>query len=100
MSNDIPPPPPPLPETDDVEELGLEMLDSLPPVPPAPEEAGEALDPFGAGALAAAPVPKDADPFGVVAAIRQQAEPHYGRPSGDDTIQTTYIVPARTLVMD
>lgn len=67
MSNDIPPPPPPLPETDDVEELGLEMLDSLPPVPPAPEEAGEALDPFGAGALAAAPVPKDADPFGVAA---------------------------------
>ncbi|MCB1538727.1 MAG: hypothetical protein H6865_05640 [Rhodospirillales bacterium] len=52
---------------------------------------GDITQPFNA---ATAPV------VGVVAAIRQQAEPHYGRPSGDDTIQTTYIVPARTLVMD
>ncbi|MBK7155973.1 MAG: HEAT repeat domain-containing protein [Sandaracinaceae bacterium] len=81
MSQDIPPVPPPLPESDDVEELGLEMLDSLPPVPPAPDEVDSSLDPFGAAALAAPALPGEAPPNPLLA-VQRSPSPLGGAPLG------------------
>ncbi|MBK6579151.1 MAG: hypothetical protein IPG17_23780 [Sandaracinaceae bacterium] len=81
MSQDIPPVPPPLPESDDVEELGLEMLDSLPPVPPAPDEVDSSLDPFGAAALAAPALPGEPPPNPLLA-VQRSPSPLGGSPLG------------------
>ena len=81
MSQDIPPVPPPIPESDDVEELGLEMLDSLPPVPPAPDEVDASLDPFGAAALAAPALPGEPPPNPLLA-VQRSASPLGGSPLG------------------